>query len=381
MDSDLWSKLPDTVIELVFARLPWSCILRLRSLNKFYQSFLLSDDFHSLIQNAAVSQSRCCLVGIDKLGTGLKSWLVEDAHCGTKVNLLGELPLPPGRLSNSIFHYDLAVASSGGLFSIFLRADRDHGDEVLVGNPVRNLWRNLHPPPLAVRLPSYLSSHMCMTVDPVSKEYKIDLVIHKTMTTYSSATDLWSADTECTLRTGKAPRLFIRPNAGSSLHDENVAFSIHDTETGMVNHIRFPDPGHGHSPCCFIFTAWEVNICRQSIDMAVEGLKDVQIVGKNWRSVELCTNATDLNHYEMLKIFTCDGGDQEGLHNMILLGGLRRRLNNKRASVLQQLLMVYNTATRKWLTLPSTVADAGDFFCINRSDRGCMFVPSLIATP
>lgn len=348
MDSALWSKLPESLIDLVVARLPLKDILRLRCLNKLWSNFIVSHDFQLLFD--AVPSKRFALAGLNRRSNRLTAWVVDDRP-------LCILPLPAFPItfvSHPVFFGDIVVASAGGLFAVCLRGTHGDSDKVYVGNPIRNVWRSLPVPPLPLSLPCFLSSRLSMEMDSRTMQYTLSLVSNKSMTKYSSASNLWQStsvlseglQSPCKFE----PPSFLRNFTSSTIPDDQ-------NRTRTQNRL--------------IFTAWKTIVVKRKKDAAAKGLQRVQCAGEVWDK-PVCPFDTSLDQYEMVKYFSCQ--------TMILAGGLRLMLTPKSVTILQQLLMVYDTAKNLWSELPQ-IKEEADFFCINRAEQGCMFVPSLTAMP
>ncbi len=231
MDNSLWSKLPEGTLELVFARLPLKDIMRLRSLNKHWNSFIYSPVFQQVFEE--VSSARFGIVTKAFSGTELPSYAM--------FHILDTLANTWFQFSNSSFPLNVnPIATAGGLVCMYAvpGCRSQASGRVFVCNPITNSCKELpihHMPgyPVLAR----------MEIDKPTRQYRIILMCklqdELSFEVYNSATNCWSiVDTNPTLESKIYKSFSVSQYKGLAKSD-----SQHRALCGLPR----PDPTYGEA--------------------------------------------------------------------------------------------------------------------------------------
>jgi len=155
MDPDMWSTLPQGLLELIFARLPLHCIVQLRTLSKQWHANITLPAFQHAYRETGNSQ-RFAVVMDSERAKPKKVWAYDVMERRWNGLPLQYLP------------FTYLVAAGGGLLC-FVKFNRRLLGRVIVCNPLTHEWREL-PPPHEVKVMPRVFHIM---VDPELKQYSI----------------------------------------------------------------------------------------------------------------------------------------------------------------------------------------------------------------
>lgn len=192
MDSALWCNTPQTILELVFARLPLHQIFQLRGLSKHWRASIMSPSFQSAFGTTTSRRFAIIAGSVRKrlwsFGTTERKWYT----------------LPFDFLPA---HCDFPVAGDGGLLCCRRPALPSRSNQVkaelqlYVCNPLTRAWRKLPLPSLVQEL-----DLVHMVFDKQTRHYTITVVndlqlkqhiynVQAIVEVYDSATNTWTAST------------------------------------------------------------------------------------------------------------------------------------------------------------------------------------------
>ena len=154
MDPNIWSNIPQIILELIFARLPLQSLIRLRLLSKQWRADLSSPAF----QHAFCDGRPKGFAVVESERTNPKRVWAYDARARTWHGLpLHYLP------------FSYLVAADGGLLCFVKYGKVDECLQLVVCNPLTCTWREL-PPVVGVQM---IPKAFQMKVDMKSREYTI----------------------------------------------------------------------------------------------------------------------------------------------------------------------------------------------------------------
>lgn len=180
MDPDMWSTLPQGLLELIFARLPLHCIVQLRTLSKQWHANITLPAFQHAYRETGNSQ-RFAVVMDSERAKPKKVWAYDVMERRWNGLPLQYLP------------FTYLVAAGGGLLC-FVKFNRRLLGRVIVCNPLTHEWREL-PPPHEVKVMPRVFHIM---VDSELKQYSIFCIENLTadeprhVHVYSSKSNTWS---------------------------------------------------------------------------------------------------------------------------------------------------------------------------------------------
>ncbi|CAK9216495.1 unnamed protein product [Sphagnum troendelagicum] len=137
MDEVVWGKLPETDLELIFARLPLKDIVRLQALNTRWKSLIRSSYFQQRLEQVSQQLGATRFGLLTQVIKGPRS-LCWDFHIfDTPAGEWNHFSLsgPPDTISKGIF----PIATAGGLVCM----SNVYGERIFVVNPVTNACRKL----------------------------------------------------------------------------------------------------------------------------------------------------------------------------------------------------------------------------------------------
>lgn len=154
MDPNIWSNVPQTILELVFARLPLQSLIRLRLLSKEWNADLSSRAFQLAFCDG---RPRGFAVVETERADPKRVW-AYDARARSWHGLpLGYLP------------FSYLVAADGGLLCFAKYGKADERLQLVLCNPLTCTWREL-PPAVGVQM---IPKAFHMKVDMESRQYTI----------------------------------------------------------------------------------------------------------------------------------------------------------------------------------------------------------------
>ncbi|EFJ31846.1 hypothetical protein SELMODRAFT_87170 [Selaginella moellendorffii] len=177
MDPNLWSHLPDDLLDRILAWLPIDAFFRLATLCRRWSRLATSKSFHDLC--ATVPSTAILFVKI--IACDCQQLLTTFSPAASRWYKLPLAFLPPNA--------GLPVATARGLLCFtnhFQGYNNDEYTALFVCNPLTKAWREL-PPMLFHHRPTLVT----MVADAATKSYKLVVAGRWTTEVYSSATNSW----------------------------------------------------------------------------------------------------------------------------------------------------------------------------------------------
>lgn len=351
-DPSIWTNLPESVLYLVFLKLPLKNLIRVRSLSKLWMSTDFFADRSSHVQNAG----RFALMRSGKPPSSCESqevWLFDTPAQEWCKFRLGHFPSPLK------FHGPFATA--GGLLCYIAKTSPL---QVMVGNPLTQTWRVL-PRNLALHeLPTL--THMSMAT---SDQYSITLVGlcddtgAVAMERYDSLSNLWR-------RCDSPPELTSYYNFFKG--DEYHGLATLDRRSKTVKRLMYPAAlqespylNRYEDKCWILESQGRLFMCSKA--PRKEGLW--QRLETEWRKV--CPFPKVLKKYEKTALYPSS-------KLVLLVGSEPLCFAPQFEDVAPHMMVVFNKVTQQWSVLPSIGASFGK---VKEFLGGLMFEPRFDATP
>jgi len=394
----IWGEMPESVLHLIFSRLPIKSTIRLRSLNKHWNwtDFLSNNTTHQgASQFALVKKKRHHNPNIPF--SQQEVWLLDSrTHEWCKFHIGSTSPFPRSSSSSSTFCSSRdddvlelrgPFATAGGLLCYAKypnQAPDDSRLELLICNPMTQTWRQL-PPTLTLReFPDLV--HMAMVTTTTtgaaasakstsSSRYCITLVGRRSeasdggglvIEVYDSGSDTWS-------RAEKPPRLFSYYQLFEG--EDYKGLATIDTDTNRIRRLMYPpalQPRSCLEPACEEGDKCWIMESEGSLFMCCNAARKEGI----WQRLEVewckvCAFPKVLSKYERTSLFLTQ-------EVVLLLGTEPLHFAPQCEDLEPHQLVMYEKSSQKWSVLPRISASFGD---VEDILRGFVFEPRFDTRP
>jgi hypothetical protein len=355
-DPSIWSNLPESVLYLVFSKLPLKSLIRTRSVSKLW----MSTDFFA---NGSLRQStgRFALMKSGKRPSSCKQqelWIFDTPAQEWCKFRLGSFP--------SSLRFSGPFAAAGGLLCYISERSSEDTLEVMVGNPLNRSWRLL-PPNLALfQFPTL--THMSMGTNS-GDQYSITLVGlcddtgALVIEVYDSISNSWR-------RTDSPPQLTSYYNFFKG--DEYQGLATVDNRSKTIKRLTYPAALQESSflnryedKCGILESRGSLFMCSNA--PRKEGIW--RRLEKEWSQV--CPFPKVLKKYEKKALYLSDGF-------LLLVGSEPHCFPPQFEDVDPHKMVMFNNSTQQWSTLPNVSANFGK---VDELVGGVMFEPRFDTKP
>lgn len=374
----IWGEMPESVLHLIFSRLPIKSTIRLRSLNKHWNctDFLSNNTTHQqgASQFALVKKKRHHNPGKNPFSQQ-EVWLLDSrTHEWCKFHIGSTSPFPSSSSSSSsststncsrddedVLELRGPFATAGGLLCYAKDPNQAPNSrlELLICNPMTQTWRQLPPTLTLSEFPDLV--HMAMmtpTTEAAStSRYCITLVGRRSeasdggglvIEVYDSGSDAWS-------QAEKPPRLFSYYRLFEG--EDYKGLATIDTDTNRIRRLMYPpalqprsclEGVYGEGDKCWIMES------QGSLFMCCNAPKKEGI----WQRLEVewckvCAFPKVLRQYERTSLFLTE-------EVVLLLGTEPLHFAPQCEDLEPHQLVMYEKASHKWSVLPRISARFGD---------------------
>lgn len=357
LDASVWRDMPDSVLDLVFARLPLKSLTRVRSLSKQWRS---TDFFTRELAGLEQQQGRLALIKSGKHCEDQEVWVFDTPAQEWCKFRLSHFPASSSNTFSGPF------AAAGGLLCYISEAKITDGScslEIMVGNPLTHTWRLL-PPTRSVREFPTLT-HMSMT----GNQYTITLVglcegvVPFVIEVYNSATNAWRTNVP-------PPQLTSYYNFFKG--DEYRGLATIDTTAKTIKRLMYPAAlqessflDRAEDKCWILESKGSLFMCSNVPRM--EGLW--QRLETQWQRV--CPFPKALQKYEKTALYLSDEA-------VLLVGSEPHCFPPQFEDVEPHKIVVFNRASKQWSVLPNISVGFG---LVEELVGGLMFEPRFDAKP
>ncbi|KAG0602518.1 hypothetical protein M758_10G019800 [Ceratodon purpureus] len=355
-DSSIWSNVPESVLYLVFSKLPLKSLIRIRSVSKLWMS---TDFFLDGLQVRNTSRFALIKSGKHPLSCDQQELWVFDTPAQEWCKLsLGHFPSP--------LRFSGPFAVAGGLLCYISQSSSRGTLEVMVGNPLTRTWRVL-PPNLALyEFPTL--THM-FTATNSGDQYSITFVGLCDNTgaivveVYDSVSNSWRL-------TDSPPQLSSYYNFFKA--DEYLGLATIDRRSKTIKRLMYPAALQESSflnryedKCWILESQGRMFMCSNA--PRKEGLW--QRLETEWSKV--CPFPKVLKKYEKTALYLSDDV-------VLLVGSEPHCFPPQFEDVDPYTMVMFNKLTQQWSILPNVSASFGN---VDELVKGLMFEPRFDAKP
>ena len=365
----IWGEMPESVLHLIFSRLPIKSTIRLHSLNKHWNctDFLSNNTTHQgASQFALVKKKRHHNPEIPF--SQQEVWLLDSrTHEWCKFHIGSTRPFPRSSSSTTstycsrddVLELRGPFASAGGLLC-YAKAPNQAPDsrlELLICNPMTQTWRQLPPTLTLCEFPDLVHMAM-MTVGAASAKstsrYCITLVGRSETSDGGLLIEVYDSGSDTWLQAEKPPQLFSYYHLFEG--EDYKGLATIDTNTNRIRRLMYPpalQPRSCLEQLCEGDQCWIME-SKGSLFMCCNAPRKEGI----WQRLEVewckvCAFPKVLRKYEKTSLFLTE-------EVVLLLGTEPLHFAPQCEDLEPHQLVMYEKSSQKWSVLPRISASFGD---------------------